>query len=351
MKNIFKNKKVLFGIGVVLLLGITAALVFLLTGNKYTVTFNTMGGNEVSSIKANENENITLPTNVTKEGYNFNGWLNEDGEPMGSTLKVTKNVILTANWISKEAETITVTFDSAGGSNVDKIVIVKGEELTLPANPTKTGYTFVVWEDSNGTPIYDKALLDGDITLTATWKKVNTTSPITYTCPSGYTLSGKICTIEGTVKEACAEGTHEYNGKCITVSNSVRVDAVKKCSTQTVLIDNNGHTKEVQGTLTQEGLSLCYYYKLGITTKEACVSPRVWSSTLNGCYVKRDQEYESSCSGSNYVYLTNPNNYVTNTGLNAGCFPIKAKDKYCDSGFTYNSSTGKCIKTINATAK
>lgn len=74
----------------------------------------------------------------------------------------------------------------------------------------------------------------------------------------------------------------------------------------------------------------------------------MWSTSLNGCYVQRDKNYTSSCS-SNYVYLSNPNAYVTNTGLNGGCFPTSPKNKYCDNDYAYNSSTDKCIKTINAT--
>ena len=69
-------------------------------------------------------------------------------------------------------ETITVTFDSKGGSNVDAITINKGTELTLPKDPTYKGYTFKGWVDVNDRPIYDKALLSEDTTLYAKWKKV-----------------------------------------------------------------------------------------------------------------------------------------------------------------------------------
>ena len=44
----------------------------------------------------------------------------------------------------------------------------------MPANPTKSGYTFKVWETKNGTPIYDKALLSESITLYAVWDKKET---------------------------------------------------------------------------------------------------------------------------------------------------------------------------------
>lgn len=351
MKNLSKNKKILLIGGGILLVAVAAILFFVLGTKKYTITFNVDGGSKVESIKAKENEIITLPTNVTKEGYIFNGWLDESSKIVNVKYKIVKDVTLKANWISASAETITVTFDSAGGTKVADIIVIKGEELTLPENPTKDGYTFVSWTDSKGTPIYDKALLDSDIALTATWKEVK--KETTYTCPSGYTLSGTKCTIEGTVYTTCPSGTHDYNGKCLTVTSASRVNATKVCSTQTVLIDGNGHTAEVQGILVNEGLDNCYYYKLeGTTDSYTCTSQsHAWSSKLSSCYVKRDQNYESSCSDANYAYISNPNDYVTNTGLNGGCYPIQDKTKYCDDGFAYNSSTGKCLKTIDATVR
>ena len=42
----------------------------------------------------------------------------------------------------------------------------------MPDNPTKENYNFLRWEDKNGTPIYDKALLEPhDITLYAVWER------------------------------------------------------------------------------------------------------------------------------------------------------------------------------------
>ena len=39
--------------------------------------------------------------------------------------------------------------------------------------------------------------------------------------------------------------------------------------------------------------------------------------------------------------------YITNTGLNGGCYPLSDKEKYCDS--VYKLTNVKCIKEINAT--
>ena len=72
----------------------------------------------------------------------------------------------------QKKETITITFDTKGGSKMDNITINKGTELTLPKDPTFDGYVFTGWVDKNETPIYDKTLLAEDTTLYAVWEKV-----------------------------------------------------------------------------------------------------------------------------------------------------------------------------------
>lgn len=71
-----------------------------------------------------------------------------------------------------KVETITITFDSRGGSSVDSITINKGAELTLPDAPTYKGYKFVTWEYEDKIPIEDKTKLDEDTKLYAKWEKI-----------------------------------------------------------------------------------------------------------------------------------------------------------------------------------
>ena len=172
MKKILENKKLLFGIlGTLAVIVITIVAILLTLGNKkYTISFDTDGGNSLESITAKEKETVTLPIAV-KEGYIFNGWIDETGKIIPSIYVVTKDVTLKATWISETADTITIKFDTNGGSKIEDIIIVKGETLKLPQNPTKAGYKFVTWETENGTPIYNEALLSESVTLYAVWEK------------------------------------------------------------------------------------------------------------------------------------------------------------------------------------
>ena len=43
--------------------------------NSYTITFNTDGGAPIMAITGDYNSVIIVPSNPTKTGYNFSGWL------------------------------------------------------------------------------------------------------------------------------------------------------------------------------------------------------------------------------------------------------------------------------------
>jgi len=78
--------------------------------------------------------------------------------------------LLPKKTISTTPTTYTVSFETRGGNIIESMKIIKGEEIeTLPI-PQKDGYTFRYWEDKHGTPIYEKALIDGDIQLYAVWE-------------------------------------------------------------------------------------------------------------------------------------------------------------------------------------
>ena len=48
------------------------------TINQYTMTFNTNGGSEISSITQDYNSAVVRPSNPTRAGYNFGGWYTDN---------------------------------------------------------------------------------------------------------------------------------------------------------------------------------------------------------------------------------------------------------------------------------
>ena len=138
-----------------------------------TITFDTKGGSKINSITINKDTELTLPKDPTRDGYVFKGWVDKNETPIYNKVLLAEDTTLYAAWEKAEtSNTITITFDTKGGSKINSITINKDTELTLPKDPTRNGYKFKGWVDKNETPIYDKVLLAEDTTLYAVWEKV-----------------------------------------------------------------------------------------------------------------------------------------------------------------------------------
>ena len=126
----------------------------------YTVTFQSEGGSEVAS-QIRANTPAAQPDNPTKEGHTFIGWYKGE-EKWNFADAVTEALTLTAKWT---ANRYTITFDTAGGSEVAPITQDYGTTITAPAAPTRTGYTFAGWDREIPT-----AMPAGDMAITARWQ-------------------------------------------------------------------------------------------------------------------------------------------------------------------------------------
>ena len=98
-------------------------------------------------------------------GYTFGGWNKTDGTAWDyASDKVTDNITLYAKWA---ANTYTITFDTAGGSEIAPITQEYGTVITAPEAPTREGYTFIGWDKEIPTTMPAK-----NITITAKWKDI-----------------------------------------------------------------------------------------------------------------------------------------------------------------------------------
>ena len=125
-----------------------------------TVTFLSDGESAApSQIRANTPAD--QPADPTKEGYTFIGWYKGE-EKWNFADAVTEAMTLTAKW---QLNQYTITFDTAGGSEVAPITQDYGTTITAPAAPTRTGYTFAGWDREIPT-----AMPAGDMAITARWQ-------------------------------------------------------------------------------------------------------------------------------------------------------------------------------------
>ena len=96
-------------------------------------------------------------------GYTFGGWNKADGTAWDyASDKVTDNITLYAKWA---AITYTITFDTAGGSEIAPITQDYGTVITAPEAPTREGYTFIGWDKEIPTTMPAE-----NMTVTAQWE-------------------------------------------------------------------------------------------------------------------------------------------------------------------------------------
>ena len=98
-------------------------------------------------------------------GYTFGGWNKADGTAWDyASDKVTDNITLYAKWA---ANTYTITFDTAGGSEIAPITQDYGTVITAPEAPTREGYTFIGWDKE-----IPETMPAENITVKAKWKDI-----------------------------------------------------------------------------------------------------------------------------------------------------------------------------------
>jgi len=157
--------------------------------NQATVTFNLNGGhidndtqNQFRTVPIgqtiNNTTNVTMPSNPSRTGYTFHGWRMTNNNTFNGSTIVNSNITVTANWTANNQATITFNLDGGtiGGSSANQTRVVnRGQSInntsnvSMPTNPTRSGFTFVRWELSNGDVFTGATVVDENITVYAQW--------------------------------------------------------------------------------------------------------------------------------------------------------------------------------------
>ena len=378
-----KKKKWIIVLVLIILLLLIFILYLLFGRHKsFMITFDTNGGTTISNIEVKDGEVVKLPEAPTKEGYTFVAWTNEDGNFITKGTKVTDAITLKAEWISNDAETITVEFDTDGGNKIDNILIEKGKIILLPIKPIKDGYIFVGWLDGNGNFITENTILTNNIKLKASWiKKGSKMVTVTFDADGGSVIgsiiveSGKtiILPVNPTKKDYVFAGWIDENGNAITknsiVDRDITIKALWKepytCPSDCTPIGNGSKctktsTKDLivytgcpNGTETVE--KFCSAHKrqvsVGFDEDKTFVDAGILCSgnPTNFCvdYNSRYTNSVDSCPSGYFKYT------YSASGLDAeyGCAKKYNKGgSSCPSGYTKSGNVCKKTETINCTA-
>ena len=213
------------------------------TAPTYTVTLHANDGtiNNGNVTEYTYGVGATLPTDVTRTGYTFKGWYDNEnliGSPVtaiGDTETGNKEY-----WAKWEINQYTITFDTVGGSTVASITQDYGTAIAAPADPTREGYTFIGWDKE-----IPSTMPAENMTITAKWKVNQYT--ITFDSNGGSEIA-PITQDYGTAITAPANPTREgytFIGwdKAIPTTmpaENMTITAKWKVNQYTITFDSNG---------------------------------------------------------------------------------------------------------------
>jgi len=197
------------------------------SANTLNITYNFGGATSTSGGAATTiygGTISTLPTQPTRAGYSFNGWFtaSADGtqittsDPHGQS----SNFTLYAQW---SANPLTITYNFTGASSTtggSTSTITGGTVSSLPADPTKSGYTFNGWftASTGGSQILTGGAhgQSANFTLYAQWVPLGSNT-ITFNSNSG---SGTMSNQSTNVSTAITTNTFTRTGYSFTVWNT-----------------------------------------------------------------------------------------------------------------------------------
>ena len=139
------------------------------------------GDGKTASLDANNTAKWTgtLADEAFKAGQNIDALA-----VLTVTIDKTQYKILSNSVSTKMVGLLTVTFDANGGtfadgSNAQAVRAESGSTVSLPTNPTRSGYTFTGWNtqaDGKGTAFMSSNVVNSDLTVYAQWQKKSSDS-------------------------------------------------------------------------------------------------------------------------------------------------------------------------------
>ena len=178
----------------------------------HTINFNSDGGTSISPQTVNSGGVAAQPSNPVKSGYAFVEW-RLNGVAYNFSTPVTSNLTLVAVYTAVTPTTnYTVTFNSDGGTSIQSQTVNSGDLVAKPANPMKSGYTFVEWQ-VNGTAYNFSAPVTSNLTLVAAYKAVTPTTnyTVTFNTDGGTSIQSQTVNSGGLVAKPANPMKSGYN--------------------------------------------------------------------------------------------------------------------------------------------
>jgi len=166
--------------------------------DKFEVTFVDWNDEVLKTQTVTQGYNATAPASPTRIGYSFTGW---DRSFSNITRNLTVRALYSINYYN-------VTFLDWDDRVIDVQSIAYESGALAPTDPTRTGYTFVGWDE-------DFSSITDDLTVTALYDPI-----LVNVTPSAYVVK-----LNGNQNELTVIVTEQYfDGSIKTVSNTFKID-------------------------------------------------------------------------------------------------------------------------------
>ena len=160
-----------------------------------TISFDTHGGQPISSFDIEKGSSFNQVITPSKNGYVFVGWYLDEAfnELLQLPFIAIEDTVFYAKWQPEEVETqLAIHFDTQGGSSLNAFEgISEGESIDSLPTPTKENHNFMGWyKDINFNQAFELGtLLYENITLYAKWEAIIVeTFVVTFNTDGGTTI-------------------------------------------------------------------------------------------------------------------------------------------------------------------
>ena len=201
---------------------------------KFTVTFNTDGGTNIPSQTVNYGGKVTKPADPEKTGYDFINWYKDSNFETIFDFDNTEIKSTTTIYAKFSQQSITVTFDTDGGSTVSPITVEQGESINELPIPTKEDNIFLGWYENldDANPVSEPYTPASSIELHAKWQKL--------VCKKATTLNTETC--NSASGKGCRANGHAV-GDIINYGNVINSDTLKAGDALDCDVDGTGYNQ------------------------------------------------------------------------------------------------------------
>jgi uncharacterized repeat protein (TIGR02543 family) len=289
--------------------------------SSYTVSFQSNGGSSVADETVALDALVTAPADPTKDNYNFVGWykdstLNTPWNFASDTIDA--DVTLYAKWTA--VPTVSVTFNSNGGSAVDIQTVPQNGLVSKPEDPTLEDYSFGGWYSDEALTAawnFTNENVSSDMTLYAKWTRIQ--YDVTFVTNAGSSIdavkvnSGDVIGTETTTREHYTFAgwfgdealTSAFDTEKTPVKSALTLYAKWTPDTYHIYYRNDDST--VKGTLPAD--------MSGAYQTEAAVSDNAMTKDVSS--VARSIQIDLNYTSSQGISKTDPITYKVNTAYTA----------------------------------